>query len=162
MAKVYLLLGADIGDRKTTFAKARLLIGERLGKIARESSLYESEAWGFESNTTFLNQVLEVQTTLTPLDLLEGIQEVEGELGRVRSGNGYESRLIDIDILFYDNLAIDMPILVIPHPHLHERMFTLAPLSELIPDFIHPALNKSISDLQKECKDNGLVKRSND
>ncbi len=157
----YLLLGADIGDKRTTFAKAKLLVSERVGRVVRESSLYESEAWGFESSTTFLNQVLEVKTPLPPQELLDVIHEIETELGRIRSGNGYESRLIDIDILFYESLVLDTPALVIPHPHLHKRMFTLAPLNELIPNFIHPALHKTIADLYTECTDKGLVRKIN-
>lgn len=157
----YLLLGADIGDKRTAFAKAKQLIGERVGRVVRESSLYESEAWGFESTTTFLNQVLEVATPLLPLDLLTELQQIEVALGRTRSGNGYESRLIDIDILFYDRLVIDIPELSIPHPHLHKRMFTLEPLNELIPDFIHPSLHKAVADLKAECIDEGLVRKIN-
>lgn len=157
----HLLLGADIGDKRATFAKAKQLIGERLGGIVRESSLYESEAWGFESSTTFLNQVVEVETDLPPLELLGGIQKIEAELGRTRSGNGYESRFIDIDILFYDSLILDTPSLTIPHPHLHKRMFTLEPLNELMPDFFHPTLHKTIADLKTECTDMGVVKRIN-
>lgn len=155
----YLLFGADIGDKRTTFAKAKLLLSERVGKLVKESSLYESEAWGFESSTTFLNQVLEVKVSLQPLDLLSAIHKIEAELGRIRSGTGYESRLIDIDILFYEGLALNTPELVIPHPHLYRRMFTLAPLNELIPDFIHPTLHKTVADLYAECTDRGLVRK---
>ena len=158
MSKTYLLLGADIGDKKTTFVKAKQLIGEGIGRITRESSLYESEAWGFESATTFLNQVVEVSTILQPLELLGSIQKIEAELGRVRSGNGYESRLIDIDILFYDNLVLDTSALAIPHPHMHKRMFTLAPLYELIPNFAHPTLYKTVANLYAECTDKGVVR----
>lgn len=160
MSKAYLLLGADIGDKKATFVKARQLIEERLGYIVRESSLYESEAWGFESDTTFLNQVVELELSLQPFELLKGIQDIEKELGRIRSGSSYESRTIDIDILFYDDMVVDdSPSLIIPHPHLHKRMFTLAPLSELIPDFYHPVLAKTISSLREECADNVPVKK---
>ena len=156
--QTYLLLGADIGDKKAAFAKAKQLIGETVGRIIRESSLYESEAWGFESSTTFLNQVVEVETALPPLELLGSIHIIEAELGRIRLGSGYKSRLIDIDILFYEALVIDTPELTIPHPHLHLRMFTLAPLRELIPSYIHPILAKTIEDLYLECEDQSLVK----
>ena len=160
MPKAYLLLGADMGDKRTTFAKAKQLIEADLGKITQESSLYESEAWGFESDTTFLNQVLEVEAALAPLELLDGIHQIENRLGRVRSGNGYESRLIDIDILFYQDLIIETPSLTVPHPHLHKRMFTLAPLSELIPDFIHPVFAKSVAQLKEECVDKSHVRKA--
>ncbi|MDR0660313.1 MAG: 2-amino-4-hydroxy-6-hydroxymethyldihydropteridine diphosphokinase [Prevotellaceae bacterium] len=161
MSKTYLLLGADIGDKRTTFAKAKQLIGESVGRIIRESSLYESAAWGFKNDTTFLNQVLEVETSLSPLDLLDGLQKIENELGRTRSGNGYESRLIDIDILFYDDLVTNTSELTVPHPHLHKRMFTLAPLSELALNYIHPVLHKSVSRLKAECTDRGVVRKIN-
>lgn len=161
MPTTYLLLGADIGDKKAAFTKAKQLIGERLGRVVRESSLYESGAWGFESTTTFLNKVLEVETVLPALELLNSIQQIEAELGRVRSGNGYKSRPIDIDILFYGNAVIDTPTLIVPHPHMHKRMFTLAPLSELIPDFIHLTLGKTIAVLKTECADSGAVRKIN-
>ena len=159
MSTAYLLLGADIGDKTTTFAKAKLLIGERVGRIVRESSLYQSEAWGFKSSTTFLNQVVEVATLLSPIDLLTENQQIEADLGRVKLGRGYESRLIDVDILFYGELVISTPELAIPHPHLHKRMFTLEPLNELIPGFLHPLLHKTVSDLKEECVDRGVVKK---
>lgn len=159
MPKVYLLLGADIGNKRATFAKAKQLVGERIGRMVRMSSLYESEAWGFESDTTFLNQVLEVDTSLSPVELLGELQKIEVELGRVRSGSGYESRLIDIDILFYDSLVVNTSALAIPHPHLHKRMFTLMPLNELIPYFYHPVLLKTVADLKEECVDKGAVRK---
>lgn len=159
MPKTYLLLGADIGDKKTTFANVKQQVGERVGRTIRESALYESTPWGFESDTIFLNQVLEVDTSLSPIELLDSLQQIELEFGRIRSGNRYESRLIDIDILFYDYLVIDTPQLTLPHPRIPDRMFTLAPLYELIPDYIHPTLHKSISDLREECTDKGSVKK---
>lgn len=159
MATAYLLLGADLGDKKATFATAREQIAQCIGKVVNESSLYQSAPWGFESDTTFLNQVVEVETTLTPHQLLDSIQEIERKLGRVRSANGYESRLIDIDILFYDNLVLSTERLTIPHPLLHERMFTLEPLYELIPDFIHPILSKVIAELRASCADSSVISK---
>ena len=161
MPKSYILLGADIGDKKTTFARVEERITETVGCVLRKSSLYESAPWGFESDTIFLNQVLEVSTSLSPSQLLDRIQTIEGEFGRVRTNSGYESRLIDIDILFYNDLAIDTPRLTIPHTCIADRMFTLEPLYELIPDFVHPSLHKSIFDLKSACTDSGLVVRVN-
>ncbi len=159
MKKVYLLLGGNLSDRSLLIEKAGYLIDKRIGRVLEHSSMYETEPWGFNSDELFLNQVLLVETSLQPSELLETILEIEKDLGRERVLNGYESRLIDIDILFYDNQVITYPDLVIPHPRIQERMFTLKPLQEINDAFIHPVLKKSIRQLVTECPDGLKVMR---
>lgn len=152
MFQVYLLLGANLGDRFDQIRSAFQEIEKQVGRVIRYSSLYETAAWGVEDEPNYLNQVLLVETTLKPLDVLKRINKVEKQLGRVRNLK-WESRLIDIDILFYEDLLINSPELIIPHPYLHLRKFTLIPLHEIAPDLIHPVLKKSTQELLKELKD---------
>jgi 2-amino-4-hydroxy-6-hydroxymethyldihydropteridine diphosphokinase len=153
---LYLLLGANLGDRIQSFIAARDLIGSRIGPILLASSLYETAPWGVPDQPSFLNQVLEVDTPLTPQEVLSGILEIEQELGRVRHER-WTARMIDIDILYYDDLVIDITGLTIPHPRLHERRFTLAPLVEIAPRFFHPLLKKTNLQLLSDCTDESSV-----
>ena len=132
---------------------ARKGIEARLGKITKASSIYETEPWGFISENSFLNQVIEISTDENPDQLLDNILKLEKELGRERHGSGYSSRIIDIDILFYNNCIIRKKNLTIPHPRIEERMFTLVPLKELDEDMVHPGSHKTIGELYRECKD---------
>jgi len=157
MNNIFLGLGSDTGNRTENLAKARSLIGEYFGKIVMASSIYETEPWGFESDTKFLNQVIEIESGLSSPELLDEIIRVETLMGRKRSIRGYESRVIDIDILFYGDKIINDKSLSIPHPHLHERKFVLVPLDEIAPGFIHPVLNKSVRELLEICRDKGEV-----
>jgi 2-amino-4-hydroxy-6-hydroxymethyldihydropteridine diphosphokinase len=159
MKKVYLLLGGNLNDRESLIGKARDAISQKIGKILDQSSVYETEPWGFSANDQFLNQVVIVETTIQPNLLLQAILGIEKELGRTRSLNGYESRLIDIDILFYESEIISHDNLTIPHPRIHERMFTLKPLQEVNGSFVHPVLKKSIHQLVAECPDKLKVSR---
>lgn len=161
MKKVYLLIGGNLSDRSLLIKRAGHLIERRIGRVLEQSSVYETEPWGFDSNELFLNKVLLVETSLQPSELLETILKIEKDLGRKRVLNGYESRLIDIDILFYDDQVITNPNLVIPHPRIQERMFTLKPLQEINGAFIHPVLKKSIQQLVTECPDGLKVMRYN-
>lgn len=150
----YLLLGSNLEDRSAVLEQARKEISGAIGRISRESTVYESEAWGFQTEHRFLNQVVMVETELKPLQLLRKMLNIESKLGRTRTGEkGYTSRLIDIDILFYNDEVISEGRLRIPHPKIAERMFTLLPLAEINPSLIHPGLGKSVSDLIKDCKD---------
>ncbi|MGE5393735.1 MAG: 2-amino-4-hydroxy-6-hydroxymethyldihydropteridine diphosphokinase [Candidatus Saccharibacteria bacterium] len=162
MSKVYLLLGGNIGDKQQIFAQATSLLGERVGKITRRSSIYETEPWGFESSEMFWNQVLELEVNIPAKKVLQIILQIEHELGRIRKTSQYDSRVIDIDILFYDNQVIDWPELVIPHPRIQERKFVLVPLNELVPDMVHPGLQKSIYQLLGECPDQLKVEKVED
>ncbi|MBC8147773.1 MAG: 2-amino-4-hydroxy-6-hydroxymethyldihydropteridine diphosphokinase [Bacteroidetes bacterium] len=152
MAKTYLLLGGNIGDRESVLSNAKEIISERVGNITTESSIYETEAWGFKSEEKFLNQAIVVETDFLPNEVLRKINAIEKEMGRKKLQN-YSSRIIDIDILFYETWVIKSKKLTIPHPHLHERQFTLKPLNEIIPDFVHPIFEKTIKHLTDINKD---------
>ena len=154
MNVVYLLLGSNLSDRSALLNRARKEISSRIGNITRESSIYESESWGFHSEQMFLNQVIRLDTILNPLQILNEIFKIESELGRIRSdGQCYFSRLIDIDILFFNDEIINEAKLTIPHPKIPDRMFTLLPLSELDATMIHPGNRKSIGELIIDCQD---------
>lgn len=159
MAKVFLLLGGNLGNKKVIFNQALALLEEAVGKIVQQSAIYETEPWGFESEDLFWNQVVVLETRLDADSLLEETQQIEYQLGRVRHGAQYSSRLIDLDILFYDQLILNQPWLEIPHPRIAERRFVLEPLAEIAPDFIHPASKKTIAQLLAECTDQLAVKK---
>ena len=153
---LYLLLGANLGDKQHTFGLARRYVAELVGSISSISSLYETAAWGVTDQPTYLNQVLAVATYLAPADVLTQAQAIEQKLGRVRTEK-WGSRMIDIDLLFYDALILETPSLTLPHPLLHERRFTLMPLIEIAPDLIHPVFKKSVHQLLASCADEGNV-----
>lgn len=156
MARVALLLGGNEGDVKRTLQTAQRLINERVGAVMRCSHRYQSEAWGFKATQPFTNQALEISTDLSPIEVLDAIQQIELELGRNRAaeqiekaatGARYSSRPIDIDILFYGSEIIDEERLQIPHPLLAEREFALQPLAEIMRSFRHPALGLSVEEM---------------
>ncbi len=160
MSKVLLLIGGNEGDRIDNIKQSKVLIEERIGLITSQSGIYESEPWGFEHAQNFLNQVIEVQCNKGAMVILAISQGIEKELGRrVKTTDGYEGRTMDIDILFYEDLIVNTERLVIPHPHLHKRKFTLLPLVEKWDNFLHPTLNKTMKELLFECNDEGLVKK---
>jgi 2-amino-4-hydroxy-6-hydroxymethyldihydropteridine diphosphokinase len=139
--------------------EARKGIARHIGKIDRESFIYETAAWGFEAENDFLNQILVVETCLKPMEVLYKCQEIENKLGREREPGHYISRTMDIDILFFNDEIIQNERLTIPHPKLHLRRFTLEPLAEVSPDYIHSVLKKSIRKILEECKDDTEVKK---
>ena len=153
MTTIYLLLGGNLGNKKKIFPEARNLLSERVGQIARQSSVYETEPWGFESEDIFWNQVLEIDTTLSAEEVLKLCQQTELELGRIRKKDQYSSRLIDIDILFYGDQIIRSENLIVPHPRIQERKFALVPLNEIAPRLVHPVFRKNIRQLLAECAD---------
>jgi len=159
MNQVYLLIGGNLGDRFLLLSQANERIVNNIGTCIKKSSIYESEPWGFDSEQNFLNQILIIDTTLNSLEVLNECQKIENELGRIRESENYASRTMDIDILFFNNEIITEPRLKIPHEHLHKRRFTLEPLVELTPGFIHPLLNKSLKEILKNCSDMSNVKR---
>lgn len=152
MPKLYLLLGGNMGNRVVYLEKAREMINKQVGTLTCSSNIYETAAWGKTDQPSFLNQVLEVQTALQPEQVLYSINNIEQELGRERFEH-WGSRVIDIDILFYDDLVLQTQRLTIPHPHLHSRRFTLAPLAEIAPDLVHPVKTKAIAELLAICED---------
>ena len=157
MIGVYLLLGSNLGDRISYLRQASSLIGETVAKVIQASSVYETQSWGKADEPDYLNQVLYLKTELHPGLLLEKLLGIETIMGRKREVK-WGSRIIDIDILFYGDQKINEPNLVVPHPELHNRMFTLAPLNEIAPDLVHPVFQKKISDLKSELKSDLTVK----
>jgi len=160
MSEVYLLLGANLGDRLAQMSNAFQEIKAQVGEIVRYSALYQTEAWGREGGPPYLNQVLCVETQLLPFELLTVINEIENKLGRTRMAK-WESRLIDIDILFYGEELINDINLVIPHPYIQKRKFTLVPLAEIAPLLVHPVLKKAIRELLIELDDPLEVQKIN-
>lgn len=157
--RTLILLGGNHPETLQLFCKALEKIEIKLGKIVNRSSIYESEPWGFYAKNNFYNIIAEIETDIIPEKQLYQLLEIEKELGRKRECHeGYESRGIDLDILFVDDLIINTPFLIVPHPRLHLRRFTLEPLCEKWNEMIHPLLHKSIQVLLEECKDAGIVK----
>ncbi len=159
MHDCYLLLGSNLGNRSEILSRAEQEISVKIGEIRMYSSVYETKAWGFKAEQSFLNLVIQVDTELSAESVLKSIFKIEQGLGRARNSKGYASRAIDIDILFYDDEVIDDPLLQIPHPKLHERMFTLVPLMEIEPGKMHAKLQQTISDLFFQCTDQLEVKK---
>ncbi len=154
---IFLLLGANLGARQQNLQAAQQLISEDIGRIQRCSAIYETAAWGIEEQPAFFNQVVEVESNKPPLDLLNRLLAIEERIGRVRHKKWGE-RIIDIDILYYGQQVFRHQDLMIPHPEIANRRFTLAPLAELAPDFVHPALGLTNLQLLGQCPDPLTVK----
>jgi 2-amino-4-hydroxy-6-hydroxymethyldihydropteridine diphosphokinase len=150
--QAYLLIGGNIGDRQKYLRDATLMINTVVGEVTRTSSIYETAAWGLEDQSFFLNQVLEVKTSLEPADFLSAILNIEEQMGRRRSIK-FGPRTIDIDILFYNQKVVKSEKLTIPHPEIQNRKFALVPMNEIAPGLIHPVMNKTISELLGACTD---------
>lgn len=154
MAIVYLGLGTNIGNRRGNLVKAAALLAERVGDILALSGFMETEPWGFESENLFLNAAIKMETPLTPDELLSATQAIEREMGREKKSDGsYHDRVIDIDILLYDNRVIEQPGLIVPHPLMQERLFVMAPLAEIAPFERHPLLGRTFMELADSLRD---------
>lgn len=160
MTRCYLLFGSNQGDKEALLEQACRLINIRCGMLVERSSPYSSEPWGFEAEEWFLNELLVVETDLDPDALMDELMEIEKTLGRVRpiGSEGYHSRTVDLDILYYGNQTVRTEKVTAPHPRLPLRKFALMPLCEVIPDFLHPELRMSQQQLLEQCPDSSIVK----
>jgi 2-amino-4-hydroxy-6-hydroxymethyldihydropteridine diphosphokinase len=158
MNHAYLLTGGNLGDRAENLQRAKQLISVKAGKVLKASGVFETAAWGKTSQPDYLNQALLIETPLSARELLETILRVEKQLGRLRQEK-YDARIIDIDILFFNDEIVKMPDLIIPHPHIQNRRFVLVPLLEIAAGFLHPVLLKTVDTLLKECPDPLDVKK---
>lgn len=157
--QAYLSLGGNLGHRYAMLQKAVFRLQERAGNIVAVSPVYETPAWGFEGGD-FLNVCVALATELSPMALLRVVLQIETELGRKRSDQpGYQSRMLDIDLIFYENEVIHTPELVIPHPRMHQRNFVLKPLADIAPQLYHPLFHKDIRNILQQCKDRSHLKK---
>ena len=138
MATLYLSLGTNMGNRHENLSLAQELIGREVGTVVSASDIIETEPWGFESSNRFLNMAVKVETTLQPLEVLQTTQEIERKLGRTQKSvnREYHDRMIDIDILLYDDLVMNTPELTIPHPLMYQREFVMKPLTQIAPELV--------------------------
>lgn len=157
---LYLGLGSNLGDKRENINLAYLHIQEKIGNIFRKSAIYETPPWGFQSEDVFYNTVIFLETELTAEQVLEKIQEIEKELGRVKDFKiGYSSRVIDIDILDYNNMILEKPQLVLPHPHIEKRNFVLYPMRDIAENWQHPKSRINIDQLIENLDKSEVIKR---
>ena len=164
MSDLYLSIGGNLGDRLQMLTNCKMHIESRIGNIEKQSSVYESEAWGFSHPRDFYNQVLWVKTKLSASGVLKAISGIEADMGRQRSGNktqAYEGRIIDVDILLYEEEIINRRDLIIPHPHMQDRNFVMIPMAEIAPELKHPRLGTNMRTLQELCPDDGKIRKLN-
>jgi len=151
MNSVYLALGTNLGNKSVNLLQAIGLIATKIGKFSAISSVYETKPWGFESENDFLNMAVCVETTLSPNEILIATQSIEKAIGRSQKTNySYCDRLIDIDLIAYNDWILQTEVLQLPHPLFHKRQFVLEPLNEIAPDFVHPVLQKTVKELLSE------------
>ena len=152
-----LSIGTNIGDRQANIANAITALGQ-IGKVVTVSPIYTSEPWGFESENGFYNIALILETSLSPLDLLYATQQIERDLGRTaKTTTTYTDRIIDIDIIDYNNQTIDTQTLTLPHKLMHKRNFVLYPLADIAPDWQHPILKLTAAELKNASADTSVI-----
>ena len=149
MAKAVIGLGSNLGERDKNIRTALEKMQEKGIELLRVSSVLETEPYGYTNQPKFLNAVCLVETNLTPDQLLDVLLEIEKEIGRVRERK-WGPRIIDLDIIFYEDLVLESERLIVPHPDMHNRWFVLAPLAEICPDYVHPKLKKTVRELLQE------------
>ena len=152
MYTAYLLLGSNLGNKELQLEQAKTLINNHCGSIVKQSSIYETAAWGITTQPSFYNQIIVLKTSLFPENLMQELLQIEETMGRIRTIK-YGPRNIDIDIQLIDNITNNSQLLILPHPFLAERKFALLPLSEVVPNLKHPILKKTITQLLLECTD---------
>jgi len=157
MPMAYFSMGSNLGDRKENLARAMAILEERTGSRVSRSPVYRTEPWGYQSDHHYYNCCLAFPTELSPRILLRILQQVEKDLGRMRAGNEFSDRIIDIDLLLLGQTVINEPGLVVPHPRLAQRRFVLQPLADIAPAVVHPVLGQSISELLADCPDQSEV-----
>lgn len=151
MPTVYLGLGSNLGDASANIRTACTYITQRIGSLVALSQFYTSEPWGFKSKHQFVNAAMSVETSLSPAEVLLATQQIEREMGRPeRTSDVYEDRIIDIDLLMYDDMSIDTKELTLPHPFMCDRAFVLQPLAEIAPELVHPIHKKIMKELLAE------------
>ncbi|MCL6524118.1 MAG: 2-amino-4-hydroxy-6-hydroxymethyldihydropteridine diphosphokinase [Thermoflavifilum sp.] len=158
MSEVILLLGGNLGDRYAYLQQAIVAIRDQIGEILQASSVYETACWGNDDQPDYLNQALRVSTSLSAEEVLNQALDIERQLGRVRT-RIWEPRVIDIDLIFYDDLIYQSARLTLPHPRIAVRRFVLAPLCELIPHYVHPVYQQTVHMLLQQCSDTSAVTR---
>lgn len=152
---LYLALGSNLGDKQGNIQQAIENIGKRIGNVISTSSMYTTQPVGFESDNLFVNAVCFVRTTLSPTQALSLTKDIEIQMGRISKSYNkeYQDRVIDIDILMYDDIILETDELILPHPHMHERDFVLRPLAEIASTVLHPVLQETIGKLKERLKD---------
>ena len=158
MNDAYLVLGGNLGDKLKNICQAEALIEAQAGRITRRSAVFRTAAWGNTGQPDFYNRALLVETRLEPEELLQGLLGIEAQMGRIRKEK-WGARTMDIDIILYNDAVIDVPGLHIPHPHMQERNFVLAPLAEIAAELLHPVLQKTVRQLLRECPDASETER---
>ena len=158
MNSAVLSLGTNIGDRLSNLSKALMLLKELPSRILKKSSVYETAPWGNTKQASFYNQLIEIKTSIIADDLMDNILRIEKKMGRARIKK-WEPRIIDIDILFFNDEIIERRNLRIPHQHLHERRFILEPLNEILPQHVHPVLNLTVQQLLDQLEDKSVVEK---
>lgn len=157
---IYLSIGSNLGDRISNLINCLIFLEKQQEiDIIAWSSFYETEAWGYKNQPDFLNQIVAIETTLNPVELLKKLKELEQRLGRKKTFV-WGPRVIDIDILTYRNFIIEERDLIIPHPRMTERLFVLVPLKQIAPDFCHPKLKLSINELLRDCPDKSQIRET--
>lgn len=158
MNQAFLLIGGNMGNREQNLERARSLVNLYCGKVIKTSSVYETAAWGPVVQPAFLNQALQIETVFTAPQLMTALLACEKQLGRIRNEKS-GPRLIDMDLLFFNDAIIQTEALIVPHPRLHLRRFALEPMQEIAPSFVHPLFQKTISELLQACTDELAVQK---
>ncbi len=160
MHNVFLGIGGNTGNKQKNFEDVYAVVEKEMGKIVKASSVYETPPWGFQSDDVFWNSVIEIESSFSPEELLQKIHSIENQFGRIRNMHeGYSSRPIDIDILYFDDLYMETETLIIPHRRMHLRKFVLVPLNEIAPTLKHPLLRLTSFEMLENCKDQSVIKK---